>query len=270
MITIFHGNNTALSRKQYIDAKQTTSNPLTFEGNAVSLEQLSQALEGQSLFGGESQIFIEELLSKRKASKDLEKLISYLSEQSKENTIVLWESKELTPKQINSFGKPTVKKFDIPKEVFAFLDSLLPNNAKQTITLFHRVLETEEPEFVFFMIVRQFRMMLGIIQNDRGVTGLGDPRRAPAMNMRTSDGGVSRQDPERENFMTGPQKDDQIDELKRLAPWQKNKLTKQASAFGINKLVKVYHQLFSIEAGMKTGQLPENLEQTIDMFLLTL
>jgi hypothetical protein len=229
MITIIYGTNIAASRKYFADFKQNTPDALTFEGQKITMSDLTQAFESQGLFGGESQVFIEELLSKRKTSKELEQITSYLEKQSEQNTIVLWESKELTPKQISLFGKPTVKKFDIPKEVFAFLDNLLPGNAKQTITLFHNVLNAEEPEFVFFMIVRQFRMMLAIL----------------------SEG------------------EQQIDEIKRLT-WQKSKLIKQASAFGKNKLLAHYSQLFIIESGIKTGQLPGNLEQSIDMFLLSL
>ena len=229
MITIFHGSNAPLSRKQFIDAKQHSENPVTLDGTTVTLAQLTQALEGQSLFGNDTHVFIEDFFSKRKASKETTSLTEYLTKQGEGNTIVMWESKELTPKQVSSLGKPTVKKFDIPKEVFAFLDSLLPGNSKQMIDIFHRVLTTEEPEFVFFMIVRQFRMMLAIIEPTEHT----------------------------------------IDEIARLS-WQKNKLIKQANAFGKTSLLANYDNLFSIESGMKTGQLSTNIEQTIDFFLATL
>ncbi|MDE2589159.1 MAG: hypothetical protein KGL95_05795, partial [Patescibacteria group bacterium] len=139
------------------------ANPISFDGVSVTLPLLTQALEGQSLFADSAQIFIEEFYSKRKASKETEAIADYLTKQGKNNEIVIWESKEVTPKQVSTFAKAEVKKFDIPKEVFAFLDSVLPNNAKITIELFHRVLVSEDPEYIFFMLVRQFRMMLAMI-----------------------------------------------------------------------------------------------------------
>lgn len=165
MIVVFHGNNQPVSRKQFIDNKQSASNPISFDGTSVSLSDLTQALDGQSLFSDNSQIFIEEFFSKRKASKETQTITDYLTKQGEKNEIIFWESKELTSKQLGLLGKPEIKKFDIPKEVFTFLDSIQPRNSKQMITLFQRVLRTEEPEFVFFMLVRQFRMMLGIIDS---------------------------------------------------------------------------------------------------------
>jgi uncharacterized protein len=236
IITIIHGTNTALSRKQFIDLRQSFTNPVSFDGASVTLSQLTQSLEGQSLFDDSTQLFVEEFFSKRKASKETEVLTSYLTKQGEQNTIVVWESKELTPKQISAFGKPEVKKFDIPKEVFTFLDSLQPHNSKRMIELFHKVLVSEDPEFVFFMIVRQFRMMLGLCSHDPSAMS---------------------------------QDDKEIDELTRLT-WQKSKLTKQAESFGENSLLACYDKLFSIEVGIKTGQLSAPLEQTIDFFLATL
>ena len=61
-----------------------------------------------------------------------------------------------------------------------------------------------------------------------------------------------------------------IDEAKRLAPWQKTKMQKQANAFGKEKLQEIFSELFTLEIGMKTGGLFLSLTQSLDLLLLKL
>lgn len=228
MIIVIHGENIKESRNYFFNAKNAAKNPLIFDGTTVTLTDLVQAIEGQGLFVDQSEIFIEELLSKRKPGKELESILSYLNQHHTSHKISLWESKQVTsiPR-----GEMEVKRFDLPKTLFAFLDALKPNNAQVIIQLFHKTLETEEPEFIFFMIVRQFRILLGLCETPKG---------------------------------------EPIDEIKRLAPWQKTKLQKQVQLFGKEKLLELYNKLFIIEEGMKTGQLTMSLVQTIDFFLASI
>lgn len=230
MITIIHGANIAVSRKFYIDLRSQAKNPLIFSGETMQMADLVQALEGQGLFEATQELFIEDLLSKRKQSKELDTLVTYITAHEKDNTIVLWESKELTPKQSKTLAKAEIKKIDIPKVIFNFLDSLQPNNVKQAIQLFHQVIATEEETFVFFMIVRHVRILLALV----------DPG------------------------------DASIDEVARLAPWQKGKTIKQATSFGKERLIELYDQLYTIESNLKVGQLSTSLIAAIDFFLMNL
>lgn len=234
MIYIFHGENITASRDAFIQEKKQHSSVLSFSGATLTLEQLTQALEGQGLFENDQPIFIEELLSKRKQSKELDSLVSFILNHTS-SIINVWESKELTKKQLQAFKDAKIQKFDLPKVLFAFLDSLKPGNSNQSISLFHECLATEEPEFLFFMIVRQFRMLLALIEP-----------------------------------MTNDQQPTAIDEVSRLAPWQKGKLEKQAKSFGTDRLLSVYKKLFEIESGLKTGQLSQPLDAELDLFLLSL
>lgn len=59
-----------------------------------------------------------------------------------------------------------------------------------------------------------------------------------------------------------------IDEVKRLAPWQRGKLEKQASLLGPGKLIQLYKKLFEIDLAQKTGGLSASLSQSIDFFLM--
>lgn len=99
-----------------------------------------------------------------------------------------------------------------------------------SLKLFHQTLETVAPELIFAMIVRQFRLLLAL-----------------------------------SNSSENP-----IEEVKRMAPWQKDKLTKQAKLFGIPNLKEHYLKLYAIDLAQKTGKLPHDLTSAIDFWLLDL
>lgn len=100
----------------------------------------------------------------------------------------------------------------------------------QSLILFHKTLETVEAEMVFFMLIRQIRFLL-------------------AVTVRSSE---------------------QIDDIKRMAPWQKTKLEKQSKYFKSDKLKELYRQLYEIDRAQKTGKLPTDLTAAIDFWLIEL
>jgi hypothetical protein len=230
MITIIHGNHIAQSRNYFFSQKQKNPSAPYLHGETYTLSDLAQAFSGGSLFDEVTYIFIEEFFSKRKQGTETDALIQYIREHHAKHTVFLWESKELTAKQLASFPLAENKKFAIPKYLFLFLDSLIPHNSKKAIYLFHQTLQTEESEFVFFMLVRQFRILLALDE----------------------------------------QADTTIDEVLRLSFWQKTKLEKQAKAFGKEKLLFFFKELFHIEEAIKTGKLLGTLAMRIDFLLLSL
>ena len=133
---------------------------------------------------------------------------------------------EDTAKKLGKKAKVHVFKF--PQKLFSFLDSLIPKNS--SIPLFHELLTTTESELIFFMIIRQFRILLSL--------------KEPA--------------------------NETIDEVKRMAPWQKSKLQKQASLFSKKKLVSLYNSLYEIELSQKTGFSAMSITDSIDFFLADL
>ena len=50
-----------------------------------------------------------------------------------------------------------MEKYDLPKIIFTFLDSLYPGNSSQSIKLLHDLVKTEPPELVFFLVSRHIR-----------------------------------------------------------------------------------------------------------------
>ncbi|HYK09056.1 MAG TPA: hypothetical protein VEW42_06175 [Candidatus Eisenbacteria bacterium] len=235
MITLIHGEDITASRNFYFDAKKKSVDAITLDGTAITLTDLQQALSGSDLFGVKKDIFIENLISKRKSIKDIEQFVDIITDSNAET--VLWESKELTPKQVGLFGKAAVRLFKIPSTIFAFLDGIRPNNGKQLIELFHKTLEDKDPEFVLFMLQRQIRTLLALSSS--------------------SEESESRS----ATF---------ISELSRLAPWQKGKVEKQAGLFSTQQLLDVHDKLFQLELDMKTGGLTLPLAESIDMLLLSI
>lgn len=168
MITLFHGSDSAKSRNAYIDLKEGAKEAAVLDGKTVTITDLLQALSSGGLFGDSQTIFIENLFSNRKPSKELDEIINGV--QQAESDIVLWESKDLTPKQLGVFKKAKVQQFKIPTIVFTFVDSLLPGNGKKLIMLFHELLGQEGPLYALVMLQRQVRILLSLKDNKAAIS----------------------------------------------------------------------------------------------------
>ncbi len=223
MITLIHGNDTLSSRKYYLDQRDSES--LTFDAESINLVELEQSLAGSGLFATTKKIFVENLFS-RKSAKNLDSIGKLLSSY-KDAEVFFWADKEVGVKALASFPKVENKSFKIPQNIWNFLDNLRPSNVAN-VSSFHRTLSESEAEIIFAMIIRQFRLMLGLIQYSRV----------------------------------------NIDEVKRIAPWQKTKLLRQASLFGEQKLKTIYKKLYKIDKSTKTGKTNLTLTQNIDILLL--
>lgn len=229
MITIIHGDDLASSRSFFYEQKKKARSPLFLEGEKVTLTDLIQVLEGGSLFENAKMVFIENLISSKKSSKTLNDLIGLINTH---NTceIYLWEGKKLNEKDLSLFKETDVRLFKLPTVLFTFLESIKPSNASYQIGLFHKVLSTLNAEFIFSMMVRQFRLLLSISSEGK----------------------------------------EELEEIKKLAPWQKRKLERQASSFSEKKLLESYQKLFTIDLEQKTGASPLSLGHAIDFFLFSL
>ncbi len=224
MITIIHGDDVVASRK-FLNEEKAKKKHVSFTEN-YSVTDIAQALEGSLFEENETVVFIENLLG-RKKSKEKEEIITYITRQ-KINNIYMWEESIIPQKTLGIFTNINSKLFTLPKLLFSFLDTIAPNIGSKLILLFHRLTQQSDVDFVFAMIVRQFRLLLAISDKDS------------------------------------------IDEVKRLAPWQVSKLSKQGSFFTNAQLLSIYQKLLAIETSLKTGTLSLSLTQAIDFFLLDL
>jgi DNA polymerase III delta subunit len=229
MITIIHGDDNAASRTYYKSLQKKDAS--IFDGEKVTADDIHQATTSQSLFSEEKNIYLENFFSKRKTSKETEAILALLQNTDEHITLVFWESKQLTKKQLDTFPKSIQKVFMLSKSLFAFLDAVKPNNSKQVFSLYHETLKHTEAEMILAMLSRQIRILLTL-----------------------SDINSS----------------DQIDEVKRIAPWQKNKLLSQARAFSQAELLKLHEAIFKVDVTSKRGGLSLPLSQTIDFLLLSI
>lgn len=223
MITIIHGDDVIASRNFLFEQKD--KNSLTFDAESLDISELKQEVAGSGLFGPSIKIFIENLFT-RKGSKNLSGIISVLNDKT-EADVYIWSDKILSAKVLLDFPKHTIQLFKIPQNIWSFLDGIRPGRPGNVLS-FRQALSNTEPEIVFAMVIRQFRLMLGLIESS----------------------GSS------------------IDEVKRLAPWQRSKLLRQALMFEIDKLKQIYKKLYKIEKAVKTGKSPLTLPQNIDILLL--
>ena len=228
MKLLIHGTDIEKSREYYFLEKNKLRNPIALNGEGLTFDLLFQSTENKSLFEEKFVVLIENLLTKNKSNSTELKNITNFINKHKNIDLILWEQSEVSKTSLSLLKDFEVKLFIIPQKMFTFLDQIKPHNSKALIKLFHELRETQEPELILFMLIRQFRLFLQ-------VNG---------------------------NFLN------QIDEVKRMAPWQMSKLLIQAKHFKKDDLIKAYNQLFEIESSQKTGTgMTTSLETSIDFFL---
>ncbi len=228
MITIIHGDDIAASRNFLNEVRQKKPDVTLLSGEDLTVTDLLQIVESGGLFITEKTIFIENFYAKKKAVKEFEALIAVLKEKTLEHEIILWEGKELDKKSLSLFNHATVKTYKLPQTLFLFLDSIKPKQGKNLVLLYQKVVQNVEAEMVFFMLVRHVRLLLAL--SEKSI--------------------------------------EQIDELKRLAPWQMNKVQKQASLFTPKELVLLHKKLYVLDNELKTGQLSTPLTIALDILLI--
>lgn len=121
---ILHGDNQVASRAQLTLAKQAAvksgKQVIELEGD-VTLDQVVTAVESNSLFGNTNTVVIENLFSGR-PSNQRKAVADYLLKNISSD-IVAWDGKDISTK-IKEFDPLVVRRFDLPRTVFKFLDDL--------------------------------------------------------------------------------------------------------------------------------------------------
>lgn len=229
MITIIHGDDIVLSRKYLQEQKQKSKDPYVVDG-LVDLQTIVQITQGNGLFNNGKTIFIENFFSKNKLnSSEAKSIIDYINKNESLFDLFFWEGKELQKRTIAIFSNLSIKTFKISQSIFLFLDSIKPQGYKNSIILFHNALKNTLEELILFMLQRQLRLLLAMSDKNSKAS---------------------------------------IDEIARLAPWQKSKLEGQTRRFSVDKLFAIYRKLYQIEVAQKTGNLPYSLICAIDFLLL--
>jgi DNA polymerase III delta subunit len=154
MITLLHGSFSESSRKEFIRLKTEAraKDIRVLDGRTLDAAALTQAIESNSMFGGDTIVFIENLFGKLgRKQKLIESLATILNNSSAD--IILWEDKEVGATVLKNLPKAKITLFKIPSVIFQMLDGIVPD---ATI----RILPPEAPELIFAMIVRRVRQLI--------------------------------------------------------------------------------------------------------------
>lgn len=229
MITIIHGNDIETSRNHFFEQKQNAKSFVLIDGENLLFSTFFQLIENSTLFSERPTLFIENFFTKNKLTEETKSITKYINE-NKKLDIVFWELTELTKTQQALLTNTQIKTFSFPRNIFLFLDNIKPANSKYLISLYKNLRKSTDDEVIFFMIIRQFRLMIGLLNN----------------------------------------KGNNIDEVKKLASWQVSKLKNQLKFFDKDGIIKTYKKLFDTDLGVKTGKLPNSYEKSIDFLLASL
>lgn len=166
MIKILHGDNVVQSRKRLTEilekARKEGAEIVYLDGTKVTITEVRSALESGSLFGESRLVVIENL-------KEKPEILTYLKKEKFDNDLILWEPKEIK-REILPGAEMEV--FKLAPLIFSFLESLKPGNFKESLRLLSELKKGEEPEMIFYMLVRQFRNL--ILTRDLGASSLSD------------------------------------------------------------------------------------------------
>jgi DNA polymerase III delta subunit len=231
MITILHGENVLASRNilESVKNQHNGSEIITLDGRKINLTEVKQALEASSMFTVGRLVIIENLLSGRK-NKNQEEILTYLGKNPPRVELILWEGEEVSKSLLSKVPPAKITLFRPEPVLFKFLESIRPESTEEMLTLLARCIRVKPPEIIFYMLVRQFRLLL--LVKDRITSG--------------------------------------VEELDRLADWQKERLARQAKYFSPKQLLDIYHQLLEIDSQQKTGQNAFDLTKTLELFLTNL
>ncbi len=162
MITLIHGDDIATSRNYLQKLRSEASGIVLLDGEKSNIEEIAQNISGTTLFGDAPTIIIENLLVGKKKKDLQDQIIAYLKS-NKDVKVIFWEDAVVSKTAYAKLPKVESHEFSLPKSLFSFLDNIYPNNAR-LIPLFHQALEGSEPEMLFFMMTRQIRLLLAVLE----------------------------------------------------------------------------------------------------------
>lgn len=164
MVTIIHGDD-ELKVHQNLSALLKTYRVDHFtvvrlDAKGLSISDLETAVGTEELFAVKKVVVIDRIHALPK-SKQKDLLIDWLSVfKSSTTDVVLLEQKILTATQLKKFPSADVRLYKLPSVLFSFLETIGTQPAHKSVTQFHQVLENQEVEQVFVMMIRQFRILL--------------------------------------------------------------------------------------------------------------
>ncbi len=171
MITLLHGSYSELSRKEFMRLKgeAKAKDIRELDGRTIDAAALTQAIESNSMFGGDTIVFIEKLFGKLGRKQKLIESLTAIINGSRAD-IVLWEDKEMGVTVLKNLPQAKIILFKIPSVIFQMLDGMAPGSGTRILPLYRTIRETDAAELIFAMIVRRTRQLIQLYD---GVTPSG-------------------------------------------------------------------------------------------------
>lgn len=234
-IIFLHGDNQVETRNRLqeykTEAQSSNKEVLVLDGERMQLVNFIQALEANSLFNDQRLLVIENFISAKSPNTEA---WEYLKNSEFTPNVVIWEPKKIDKRKLlwlKKKSKNRAEEYNFPDALFQFLDCLGSSFKEKMLILFGKTIKKTAIELVYYMIVRQLRLLLLVKTNSTDVN---------------------------------------IKETSRLQSWQIKKLSQQAARFSLKDLKIYYKKLMFIDYQQKTGRSTLNLKQTLDIFLASL
>jgi hypothetical protein len=159
MITIFLGEDTVSSRKNFIQLRSTYTEK-GYEIYPLALSNLSELdkwlYQSEGLFQLKKAFFGENLLSK----KEHRKLLEAFDTTDTNVDIVIWEEKIEDRIAKFFFKHAKINSHKLPASIFSYLDSLIPGNLSEINSQLTTINESIDENIIFFMTVKRIRELI--------------------------------------------------------------------------------------------------------------
>ena len=147
MITLIHGDEIDKSREKLNEILENKTRITRVNFEKVTFEELINAFESQDLFEQKRTVVFENIKNNSLFDKILDKLLSFKNNSLVD--IVLWSDEAMDTKFLVKLKDVKAYPFLLPKFLFPFLDTLLPNQGKKSVELLAKVRESMADELIF-------------------------------------------------------------------------------------------------------------------------
>lgn len=224
MFYLVHGDDSVNSRLKAVSLL-SKSKVTNVDGKSLTLKAFEELAKSTSLFEQTSSVLIENFFLKNKLKKEI---IEFLNASNITKDIVFWEDGVVRKTSFANLKELKTLEFSLPKNYFAFLDSLTPQNTKRSRQLFQELLSSFAPEQLFYSLIKRTRQLIVLKEGNSH----------------------------------------KVKETAKMNSWQLDKLQDQAARWPSEALQKFYTNLHSIEIKLKSGGLPMELSKHLDVLLL--
>lgn len=155
---LIHGEDSLTSYKKFNDLKASVKKKGWTLINLNPKEELSQQLVSGNLFSEKIVYILDDFMKLKLQSFD------------NNSFLIIYSNHELTTLQLKVLPKDTkIEKYDLPKLIYNFLDSLYPGNAKKSLQLLNQLVEREAVELIFAILSRLVRDLYWVKADEAGL-----------------------------------------------------------------------------------------------------